>query len=123
MTDFMDTVWKELPVHLAEHICNQLPKVRRIPDDLKREIESRVRIVRDVRYPVSTNGLVRSYNCLQTPTEGVQYRFSQDGYVRNMCARVVRDNNELLDGDWWLWYPLGSVTALGRVESPIRVKF
>ncbi len=36
----MDPVWKELPVHLAEHICNQLPKVRRLPMNLKREIES-----------------------------------------------------------------------------------
>jgi hypothetical protein len=119
----METVWMNLPLDLAEHICNQLPKVRRIPCDLKREIESRVWIVRDVVYPLSTNGLMRSYNCLQVPTEGVRYLFDKDGYVRNMCARVVRDNSSLLDEDWWLWFPLGSATALGRVESPIRVKF
>jgi hypothetical protein len=38
--DQMSGVWKNLPDELSEHICNQLPKVRRIPEDMKREIES-----------------------------------------------------------------------------------
>lgn len=36
----MDAVWSQLPLEIAEHVCNQLPKVRRIPVTLKREIES-----------------------------------------------------------------------------------
>jgi hypothetical protein len=36
----MDPVWTQLPVELSEHICNQLPNVRRIPLNLKCEIES-----------------------------------------------------------------------------------
>jgi hypothetical protein len=34
----MDTIWKNLPIELSEHICNQLPKVRRIPCDLKQDL-------------------------------------------------------------------------------------
>lgn len=113
----MDTIWTNLPLELSEHICNQLPKVRRIPQSLKREIEERAYIVREVEYPVS-NGLARAYNCLQIPTEGVRYKFSRDGFVLDMCARVVKGG----DG-WWLWFPLGSATSLGRYDSPIRVRF
>ena len=36
----MDSVWANLPSELSEHICNQLPKVRGIPVNLKRDIES-----------------------------------------------------------------------------------
>lgn len=116
----MDPIWKTLPTDLVHRVCNQLPNVRRIPVDLKREIESRIRIVRDVEYPLSSTGLMRGYNSLQVPTEGVQYRFSQDGFVRDMCARVV----EAEDG-WWLWYPLGMSYSSywTRTESPIRVRF
>ena len=113
----MDTVWKQLPLELSEHICNQLPKVRRIASDLKRQIEERAHIVREVEFPVSGR-LDRAYNCLQIPTEGVRYTFGRDGFVLNMCARVTRGG----DG-WWLWFPLGSATSLGRYDSPIRVKF
>jgi hypothetical protein len=114
----MDTIWTNLPLELSEYICNQLSKVRRIPESLKREIEERVHIVREVEYPVSS-GLARAYNCLQIPTEGVRYTFGRDGFVLNMCARVVKDG----DDGWWLWFPLGSATSLGRYDSPIRVKF
>jgi hypothetical protein len=36
----MDPMWRDLPPELAEHVCNQLPKVRRIPENLKRQIVS-----------------------------------------------------------------------------------
>jgi hypothetical protein len=36
----MSDVWCELPEHLADLVCNQLPKVRRIPENLKTEIVS-----------------------------------------------------------------------------------
>lgn len=36
----MDPIWKSLPSDLSEHVCNQLPKVRSIQVNLKREIES-----------------------------------------------------------------------------------
>lgn len=36
----MDPMWAQLPQALSDHICNQLPKVRRIPDNLSREIKS-----------------------------------------------------------------------------------
>lgn len=34
----MDPVWKDLPVDLVNHVCNQLPKVRVIPENLRDEI-------------------------------------------------------------------------------------
>jgi hypothetical protein len=34
----MESVWKDLPVDLSEHICNQLTKVRGIDDEMKTEI-------------------------------------------------------------------------------------
>lgn len=37
----MDSVWKTLPTDLVNHVCNQLPKVRRIDENLKGEIETR----------------------------------------------------------------------------------
>ncbi len=36
----MSSVWGELPEHLAEMVCNQLPEVRGIHANMKREIES-----------------------------------------------------------------------------------
>lgn len=36
----MDPIWQTLPEDLAVHVCNQLPKVRGIPQNLKRDIES-----------------------------------------------------------------------------------
>ena len=36
----MDPMWTNLPSELSEHICNQLPKVRGIPVNLKRDIQS-----------------------------------------------------------------------------------
>lgn len=36
----MDPIWKTIPSELSNHICNQLPKVCKINDDLKKEIES-----------------------------------------------------------------------------------
>ena len=36
----MDPIWKNLPLELSEHVCNQLPKVRRIPVDLAAEIKN-----------------------------------------------------------------------------------
>ena len=36
----MNPVWTKLPIDLTEHICNQLPKVRKIPDTLKLQIEA-----------------------------------------------------------------------------------
>lgn len=36
----MSDLWGNLPVELVERICNHLPKVRMIPEGLKREIES-----------------------------------------------------------------------------------
>ena len=38
--DQMSGVWKNLPDELSEHICNQLPKVRRIAEPLKMQIVS-----------------------------------------------------------------------------------
>lgn len=34
----MDPIWSHLPRDLADHVCNQLPKVRAIPKNLKDEI-------------------------------------------------------------------------------------
>lgn len=36
----MDPIWKQLPLEVSEKICNMLPKVRRIDETLKDEIES-----------------------------------------------------------------------------------
>lgn len=36
----MNPIWKDLPLELSEHVCNQLPKVRRIPENLKTQITS-----------------------------------------------------------------------------------
>jgi hypothetical protein len=36
----MDPVWKKLPSELAEQVCNQLPKIRRIAEPLKSDIVS-----------------------------------------------------------------------------------
>ena len=36
----MDPIWQQLPSDLAERVCNQLPKVRAIPENLKKEIVS-----------------------------------------------------------------------------------
>lgn len=34
----MDPVWQTLPLDLANHVCNQLHKVRKIPDNLRVQI-------------------------------------------------------------------------------------
>jgi hypothetical protein len=31
----MDSIWTQLPLDLVDHVCNQLPKVRRMDPDLK----------------------------------------------------------------------------------------
>lgn len=36
----MDLMWTQLPLELSEHICNQLPKVRKIDEDLRFDIVS-----------------------------------------------------------------------------------
>ena len=36
----MDSIWQQLPDEISEHICNQLPKVRRIPMDLSGDIQN-----------------------------------------------------------------------------------
>lgn len=35
VTVLMDSVWKDLPLDLAEHVCNQLPRVRQMAPELK----------------------------------------------------------------------------------------
>lgn len=37
----MDPIWRELPVELVEHVCNQLPKVRSISHAMKHELTFR----------------------------------------------------------------------------------
>lgn len=34
----MDPIWQQLPCDLVDHVCNQLPKVRRIDQRLKSDI-------------------------------------------------------------------------------------
>jgi hypothetical protein len=36
----MDPIWRELPRNLVDLTCNKLPRVRRIPEGLKRQIEA-----------------------------------------------------------------------------------
>lgn len=36
----MDPMWRDLPPELADYVCNQLPKVRHIPENLKTQIIS-----------------------------------------------------------------------------------
>lgn len=36
----MDPMWRDLPPELADHVCNQLPKVRRIPENIRQQIVS-----------------------------------------------------------------------------------
>ncbi len=36
----MDPIWQQLPDELVEHVCNQLPKVRRIDDVLAEDIRN-----------------------------------------------------------------------------------
>lgn len=38
----MDPCWKELPIEIAEYICNFLPKMRRIDATLSEEIRSQM---------------------------------------------------------------------------------
>ena len=110
----MDPIWCNLPPELVEHICNQLPKVRRVAPDLKRELLQRVRVIKEVEYPV-VSGLRRSHNYKQIPVEDTRCVVESDGYIRDMCARVV----QTVDEGWWLWYPLGTLTS----SDPIRVRF
>lgn len=35
VTVLMDSVWKDLPLDLAERVCNQLPRVRQMAPELK----------------------------------------------------------------------------------------
>ena len=44
----MDSVWRNLPEHLVDHVCNKLPYVRRIPDSLKGEI-LKMNMLRDMK--------------------------------------------------------------------------
>jgi hypothetical protein len=39
MYPVMDPIWTQLPIDLVNKICNMLILVRRIPDDMKRDIE------------------------------------------------------------------------------------
>lgn len=36
----MDPVWTQLPLELSEHICNQLPKVRKFDEVLSGDIQN-----------------------------------------------------------------------------------
>jgi len=42
----MDVIWKSLPIHLVDKICNMLTKVRNVSLQLKAEIEGREWVVR-----------------------------------------------------------------------------
>lgn len=115
----MDRVWGNLPLELSEHICNQLPKVRKICPELKMELLQRVRVIKEVEYPVAI-GLRRAYNTKQLPVEDMRCVVEYDGTVQNMCARVA----PTVDVDWWLWFPLEtSYMTMSRIDSPIRVRF
>jgi hypothetical protein len=35
----MDPIWKNIPNELVEHVCNQLPKVRRVSWEFKNDLQ------------------------------------------------------------------------------------
>lgn len=115
----MDYMWGNLPMELLEHVCNQLPKVRKISPELKMELLQRVRVIKEVEYPV-VSGLRRAYNMKQLPIEDMRYVVDDDGMVQNMCACVI----QTVDEGWWLWFPLEtSYMTMTRIDYPIRVRF
>ena len=96
----MDPIWQTLPADLTAHVCNQLPKVRKIPDALKKQIEERTIYVHKCEYPV-VNGLCRAYNCRQVPDDGHVYTVEPSGKVKGMFAEAFRQ-----DDGTWIWNPI-----------------
>lgn len=59
----MDPIWKELPVDLYEHVCNQLPKVRQIDPQLKYELTFSP-LERLIKNTVAWYGMTHGYELL-----------------------------------------------------------
>ena len=61
----MDPVWTQLPIELAEHVCNQLPKVRRVDENMKAQIENQEWMVkRMLKYYTEWFGYMDAYDFL-----------------------------------------------------------
>lgn len=93
----MDPIWQTLPIELAYKICNMLPKVRCISDDLKRNIEFQEMLL--VNYYRSARPLFGIYTWL---------------HVYNSLVVFIRDEDLFpIDQEWipkdecyYLWYRL-----------------
>ena len=91
----MDPIWKNLPIDLVYKICNMLPKVRRISDDLKRNIEFQEMFL--LNFYKSSRPLFRAHTWV---------------FVHNSLSTYIRQSELFpIDYEWnpreecyYLWY-------------------
>lgn len=85
-------IWNALPTELAEHICNQLPKVRSMNPSMKREIESqRWMLAKSFNWYLRLNQF-HAREAYRMFDKDLRLLFGLDGHVNEQWALLSPDD-------------------------------
>ena len=93
----MDPIWRELPRELVDKICNMLTSLRRIPDEMKLQIQMQemklTNFYRSSRRLFGVTTWVFVFNCLTT-------------FVRDRDLFELEPEWSPRDESYYIWYTM-----------------